>query len=451
VFDLGIEGGTVVTPRGRSRAHVYVEGERVAALTGDPQAARRRVDATGLLVMPGMIDTHVHLMDPGATHREDFPTGTAAAARAGVTTIVEHTHSHPVRTADDLAEKAAYLRSRSRVDFGLAAHGWPDRVDEVGPAWQAGATFFKVFTCTTHGVPGFDTHALWRMLTQVAVLQAICLVHCEDEALTTGMERILVAAGRTDPAVLPLWRSREAELVAVVIVTLLARLAGARIVVAHASSDEVVRAAHRERVAGAPVRIESCPQYLTLREEEVLDRGPFRKFTPPARARSEADLTAMWDQLAHGRIDHVSSDHAPSTVQQKREGSIWDAPFGLPGLDTTLPVLLDSAHRGRISYERVVGAYSEAPARTYGLAPRKGSLEPGADADLVLVDPAAEWTAADDDIVSKAGWTPYAGRTLVGRAVQTYLRGALIAEEGRVVAEPGRGRFLAGPGAARGW
>ena len=212
----------------------------------------------------------------------------------------------------------------------------------------------------------------------------------------------------------------------------LARSSGARVVVAHASNQEVLTHARPACL------IESCPQYLMLLEAEVLDKGSLRKFTPPARAQSQADLDAMWAALAAGSIDYISSDHAPATIEQKRAGSIWDVHFGLPGIDTTLAALLDGAHRGLITYERVVEVYSEKPAAIYGLGPRKGSLKPGADADIVIVDPNASWTVKDSDIRSKAGWSPFSGRTFVGRAVRTFLRGEQP--------EVGSGRFLAGPG-----
>lgn len=434
MFDLGLEGGTVVTAGGRTPANVYVTDGRVAAVTESREPARERVDAGGLLVMPGMVDAHVHFMDPSATDREDFVTGSAAAAGAGVTTVVEHTHSGPVRTAAELRDKAAYLAGRSQVDFALGAHAWPGRAGEVASLWRAGAAFVKAFTCTTHGVPGHSPADLLALLQAVAAAGATCLVHCEEESLTAAAERALRAAGREDGGVIPAWRSREAEMVAVATTALLARSSGARVVVAHASSAQVAE------LARPACLVETCPQYLTLLEREAAQQGALRKFTPPARARGDADLEAMWTALAGGAIDYVASDHAPATLAQKRAGSIWDVHFGLPGIDTTLPVLLDGARAGRLTYERVVALYSETPARVYGLNPRKGSLETGADADLVLVDPGLRWTVRDEDVASRAGWSPYAGRTFTGRAVRTFLRGR--------APEPGAGRFLEGAGVA---
>jgi dihydroorotase (multifunctional complex type) len=441
-FDLAIEGGTVVTRDGRADRHVYVRDGRIAAVSEERRPADERVDAAGLLVMPGMIDVHVHLMDPGDPTREDFPTGTAAAAAAGITTLVEHTHARPVVTGDDLAAKREYLSDRARIDFGLAAHAQPDREDEIAGVWGAGAVFLKIFTCTTHGLVGFDAAQLRRTFAAAADAGAFCLVHAEDEAVTADREAALRSAGREDGGVISEWRHPDAELLSLAAVRVLASRTGARAGCAHVSSIAAL-----DELGDAGVIAESCPQYLLLREDELREHGALRKFTPPARARAQADLDAMWSALADGRIDYISSDHAPSTLEQKQAGSIWDVHFGLPGLDTTFPVLLDAAATGRLTYERVVDAYSQAPARIYGLAPRKGSLAPGADADIVLVDPAARWTVRDSDVISRAGWSPYRGRTLTGHAVATYLRGQLVARGREVLAEPGTGRFVPGSGA----
>lgn len=445
--DLVVAGGTVVTSAGTQRADVAVRAGRVVAVGEHVGGGATVIDARGLLVLPGMVDTHVHLMDPGATDREDFPTGTAAAAARGVTTIVEHTHVHPVREVADLAAKRRHLRDRAHVDYGLAAHVWPDRVDRIGDLWRAGVTFFKIFTCTTHGVPGLDAADLRDALAAIAAAGATALVHCEDESLTARDERRLRATRRTDGAVVSEWRSPEAELVAVATVAEVAAHTGARVTIAHVSSPQVVEVIADARRRGADLAAEACPQYFLLREQELLSDHAFRKFTPPARARSDADEDAMWALLRTGALSHVSSDHAPATREQKTAGSIWDVHFGLPGLDTTLPLLLDAALRERITLADLARVYAEAPARRYGLFPRKGGIAPGGDADLVLVDPRTETTLRDDDVLSRAGWTPYAGRRVRGGHVLTLLRGRAIAERGA----PARGfdgAFLAGPGAA---
>lgn len=445
-FDLAVKGATLVSPRGRAPLHCYVRDGVVAHIGPESLAADRVVDGTGLHVLPGMVDTHVHLMDPGATDREDFPTGTAAAAQAGVTTLVEHTHARPVRSPADLQAKRAHLEGRSVVDYGLAAHVWPDRLDQLAGLWRDGVTFFKVFTCTTHGVPGLDAAALLDAFGRLADLGAPCLVHCEDESLTAAAERDLRAAGREDPAVICAWRSREAELVAVAVVTLLARLTGVRATIAHVSSPQVAALVAEARALGADLGAEACLQYLTLREDELLTHGAFRKFTPPARARTDADIDDMWRLLRDGVLTHVSTDHAPATTAQKSEAGIWDVHFGLPGLDTTMPLLVDAAARGRLSLEDVAHVYAAAPARRYGLGPRKGRLAPGSDADMVLVDLAGSRELRDADVRSKAAWTPYAGRQVRGNVVATYLRGRSVAEAGEVTGDL-PGRFLPGGGA----
>jgi allantoinase len=446
--DLTIKGATIVTSAGSHRADVAARDGSIFAVAPDLEAVGTVIDASDLLVLPGMVDTHVHLMDPGPTEREDFPTGTAAAAARGVTTIVEHTHAHPIREAADLTSKVAYLDDRSHVDFGLAAHVWPDRIDQLEALWAGGITFFKVFTCTTHGVPGIGANHLLETLRTVAGFGGVCLIHCEDELITAAAEKALKDAGRTDNGVVIEWRNREAEEAAIALVATLVRMTGAAATIAHVSSPEAARLVTEARLAGADLSAEACPQYFALREDEILAEGPLRKFTPPARVRSDAEGQTMLDLLGNGTFTHVSTDHAPSTREQKMAGDIWEAPFGLPGLDSTFPWLLDAALSGDISLEKVVELYSESPARRYGLFPRKGRLGEGADADFVLVDPSSEFELSDSSVISKAGWSPYSGRRYRGRVVATYLRGREIARDGSRHAERA-GAFVPGPGWSR--
>jgi dihydroorotase (multifunctional complex type) len=448
-FDLVVRGGTVVNARTRARLDVYVRDGKIAALMPQERAgefeADEVIDAGGMLVLPGMVDTHVHFMDPGDTSREDFPTGTAAAATAGVTTVVEHTHAWPVTTVARMREKLDHLSGRAHVDYSLAAHVWPEHMDELPGLWREGIAYFKAFTCETHGVPAIDADLLFKLADALAPLVAPCLVHCEDDLITARNEARLREALRRDGGIVPEWRSREAELVATSAVAMIARLRQVRFLVAHASSADVLDLLARERALGSPVLAESCPQYMHLREDEVLDEGAFRKFTPPARIRSNDDEQRMWAAFESGLVHHLSTDHAPATAAQKRDGDVWDVHFGLPGIDTTFPVMLSAALSGRTSVERIVQTYSANPARVYGFG-SKGALAEGYDADFVVVDPSASWTLTDDAIVSKAGWTPYAGMELRGRVLTTALRGRVIVRDSRLVEGDRGGRFLPGAG-----
>jgi dihydroorotase (multifunctional complex type) len=446
--ELVVRNGSVVTPEATVRADVLVRAGRVLdVVEGWSGSARSTIDATGLWVFPGMIDTHVHLMEPGDPSRETFAEGTAAAARSGVTTIIEHTHGWPVNELTRLSEKRSHLIGRSHIDYSLAAHVWPDRLDQLEPLWHAGVGFFKIFTCTTHGVPGLGAERLLDVFGRLAELDARCLVHCEDELMTAASEKLLRSAGRLDPALLTEWRSREAELVAVSQVAAAASLTDAVVRVAHASSPAVVSLISKARADGASLSAETCPQYLLLPEADLLTERALRKFTPPARIRDDADRSAMWELVARGELDTLASDHAPSTREQKLEADIWAAPFGLPGLDTTFALLLEAVNAGWITTERVADIYSRRPASHFGLA-AKGLLAPGYDADMVLVDPQLGWTVQDADLLSHAGWSPFSGRRLRGRAVLTLLRGQPICEDG-VVGPERVGQFLPGLGASR--
>jgi allantoinase len=446
--ELVVRAGTVVTPSGRRRCDLLVGGGKVAGYaTAGEGEGEQAVDADGLLVLPGAVDPHVHMMHPGLTDREDFVTGTAAAAVGGVTTIVEHHRSLPfVLDAPTLADKAHYLADRALIDYALFGGAHPDNVHELRPMWEAGAACFKAFTCNLHGVPAVLPGRMLTVFREVASFDGLCLVHAEDEFITAENEKRLRAEGRTDPGLVPEWRSREAEQVAVNTVALLARLSGCRVVIAHASHPAICDLVASQRRNGARIWVESCPQYFYLTQDDILEWGPYHKFTPPARTAEDRD--GMWARLEAGDIDMVCADHAPSTREQKDAGKddIWEAPFGVPGVETNFELMLTGAAQGKVGLERLVAARCASPAMVYGLYPTKGHLGEGADADMAFVDPEATRVLSDDDVVAKVGWTPFAGTQTKGRVVKTFVRGRLVAEDGRAVIDPGWGRFLPGPG-----
>ena len=454
--DLAIRGGEVWSGQGSERVDLLIDAGTVVGRVADGEArdpksreqARRTIDASGLAVLPGVIDGHVHIPDPDLPHREDFISGTAAAASNGTTMLIEHHHSLPVKDAAFLREKAAMMQGRSHIDFGFLAHAHPDNLDQLAELWQAGIYGFKVFTCALHGAPAVLSEVMLELFQRVAAFDGHCLVHCEDDRLTAANEARLRAQGRRDGAAITDWRSLEAELLAVSTTTLLARLTGVRITVAHVSHPAVLDLIARERAAGASILAESCPHYFYLTADDVAARGPWAKFTPPARTAESA--AEMWRRLAAGDVDLISADHAPATRDEKRPGEadIWDCPFGIPGVETTLPLMLNGVAERRLDLPTIVRAMSETPAKLYGLYPRKGSLALGADADLVLADLQTPRQLRDADVRARVGWTPYDGRTIRGTPRFTIGRGRVLFEDGQVVAEPGWGRYLPRPGSA---
>ncbi len=446
--DLVIRDATMVSSTGRVQGDLLIwAGKVVGIVSPGTGTGAELIDATGLHLLPGGVDAHVHMQDPGLTEREDFITGTGAAAVGGVTTIVEHNRSLPfVVNADLMREKASYLADRALIDFAQLGGAHPDNVEHLRPMWEAGATAFKVFTCNLHGAPAILPDKMLEVFREVASFDGVCLVHAEDETITRANEEQLKAAGRVDFRVVPEWRSREAEQVAVSTTSLLARITGCRVVIAHASHPEICDLVNRERARGARLWIESCPQYFYLTEDDIDAWGPYHKFTPPARDRASAG--EMWERLQSGEVDMICADHAPATKDDKARGlkDIWAASYGLPGVETVLPMMLTGVNEGRVSLERLVSARSEVPAQVYGLWPKKGHLSIGADADFVLVDLQAEKTLKNEDVVSKVGWTPFEGRTVKGLPLMTFVRGRLVAKDGQPVIDPGWGEYLAGPG-----
>lgn len=444
-YDTVIAGGTVVTADDSVHADVAIDDGKIAALLarGTDTEADTVIDVDRKHILPGGVDPHVHMMDPGDTDREDFPTGTAAAAAGGITTVGEHHRTDPtVLTADILTDKRDYLADRARIDFGLLAGGHPDNIDEIEELEAVGTLAYKSFTCEVHGVPALKSADMHDLYEEIQRIGGISMVHPEDELMLNRNEERIKAEGRTDGSVIPEWRSKDAEQVAVSTTLQIAKQTGVPFWFAHLSHPELVDQVNHAKRQGVEVYAETCPQYFYLTREDIEADAPYTMFTPPAR--EESDREEMWRRLANGEIDMVNADHAPSTKEQKAQGeeNIFEAPFGIPGVETVLPLLLNGVSEGKVSLTRIAEVFSTNPAKILNLYPKKGALRVGSDADLVIVNMDRETTLRDEDIVAKCGWTPFDGLTIQGVPETTLVRGSPVVRNGEIVGEPGYGEFV---------
>ena len=443
-IDLAIKGGKMATPSGILDADLYIQDGKVLAI-GKLQGlrAKKTIDASGLMVMPGAVDGHVHMMDPGHTEREDFTTGTGAAAVGGATTVIEHHRTEPpVLNAKIFDQKRDYCASRAVVDFAFMGGAVPDNLHELKGMWDAGAVAFKTFTCALHGVIPMPPGNLRELFRTLKTFDGITLIHAEDDSILRVNEQRLCTSGRKDPLTVSEWRSEDAELVAISTAVNLARQTRARAIFAHVSLPESLHMIVQAQQEGVSVYAESCPQYFYLTHDDLVRKGPWVKFAPAVRKPDTADR--MWRELRSGHIDILSTDHCPFPKSEKAVGEedIWKAPYGIPGIETTVRLMLNGVNQGKVSLEQVVQCLCEKPAKLYGLYPRKGCFLPGSDADILLVDMAARETISNDRIVSKCGWTPYDGMEVTGKIVRTILRGTTVAENGKPMGEPGYGQFV---------
>jgi len=442
--DLAITNGLLVDSKMARPGILYINEGKISAISQSlDNRAKEVIDAEGLSILPGAIDGHVHMMDPGYTDREDFITGTRAAARGGVTTVIDHHRTKPqVFGLKEFVEKREYLKSRSVVDFGLLGGLSLTNLGNLRGLWEGGALGFKGFTCELHEAEALGIGNLMEILSEIRKFNGVALFHCEDDSLLKKAEERLRAEGRKDPLIVSEWRSPEAEEVAVRNLIYAAQKTGARVAVAHTSLPSLVLELAAARAQGVSIYTETCPQYLCLSEKDLESKGPFAKFTPPPRKKDRVEK--MEQCLAQGLIDMVNSDHCPYPRSDKEAGleDIWRAPFGIPGVETAIAILLDGVGAGKWTLSQVAEVRSEKPAMIYGLAGQKGFLRVGSDADLIFVDMKRKRPLVDRQIFSKCGWTPYHGKETAGDVVLTMVRGKVVMRDGKVVGEPGWGRFV---------
>ncbi|MFM9105164.1 MAG: allantoinase AllB [Chloroflexota bacterium] len=436
-------GGTVVTGSGRMRADLVLRDGVVASWHADASdvPADETIDAAGLLVLPGAIDVHTHFEEPDPNLLEGFLTGSMAAAAGGVTTVVEMPQAHPTTTtAELLREKREIAERTSIVDMAFwggitLTNG--QTADDLRAMASKGAAAFKSFMASSSPFfPAVDNARLKAAMEVAAETGLPYGLHAEDDSLLRDGIARMQAAGRTDAMAHAESRPPLVETVAVAAALALAEETGAPVHICHVASAGALRLIGEARRRGVNVTCETCPQYLVLDTGDLARLRGFGRCAPALRERSEVE--ALWAALLAGEVDLVCSDHCGFTVASKQRGDedIFSVPNGLQGIQTLLPSLWSEgvANRG-MAPEMAVRLLSEAPARIFGLAPRKGSLAPGSDADVVLFDPRREWTVTVEDHLHRQPWSPYAGKRMTGRVVRTIRRGETIFDDRRAGAE----------------
>lgn len=441
MYDLIVKNATVATSLGQFAADVAVANGKIAALGRALGPAAAEVDATGLHLLPGLIDIHVHLRDPGTTYKEDFASGTLAAAAGGVTTVFDMPNTRPaVSTAETLRQKREIVSPKAHVDFGLYGVILQDNEDDLAGLAEEGAIGFKLFMGETTGNNPCPTDdAIFGALRRIGRLGLHVNVHAENNPVLQRLKTELKATGRTDSRAHLESRPAFVEAEAIGRVIAIAEGANCPVHIVHVSSRPGLETVAWAKSRGVRVTCEALIAHLFL-DDSVYERcGNLAQINPPIREREH--LEALWAGVLDGRVDCIATDHAPHSEEEQARENVWEGVGGFIGVEVMLPLLLTRVAEGRLSLEQMVRLTSESPARLYGLYPRKGSLAVGSDADFVLVDLKRRYILDRHQLHSKHPVSPFEGWPVVGRPVATFLRGDAVLREGDVVGTP-RGQML---------
>ncbi len=429
MFDLILKGGTVGLPAGILPADVGVKGGRIAAI-GDLSGhlAHEVFDATGLHVLPGVIDSQVHFREPGLEHKEDLATGTASAALGGVVAIFEMPNTKPgTTTAEALADKLERAKGRTWTDHAFFVGAAGDNIEEIGRLERLpGCAGIKVFMGSSTGT------LLVEDDEQIAQILANgfrrVAVHCEDEKRLR--ERWEIVKDGAHPKLHPVWRDEETALRATRRLVTLANKYHRRVHVLHVTTaDEMAFLADHKELAS----VEVTPQHLTLSAPEAYERlGTYAQMNPPIR--EEHHRLALWKAVEQGVVDVIGSDHAPH-LREEKDKAYPNTPSGMTGVQTLVPVMLNHVAEGRLTLQRFIDLTSAGPARLFNMA-GKGRIAVGYDADFTVVDLKAERRISNMWIASRCGWTPFDGMKVTGWPIATIVRGTVVMREDTLLGDP---------------
>ncbi len=424
VFDLVIKNGILVNHDGEGQRDIGIIGTKIAAI-GDLARtdAGDIIDAKGLHVLPGVIDSQVHFREPGLTHKEDLETGSRAAVLGGVTAVFDMPNTKPLTIgAAELADKVALGRHRMHCDFAFWVGGTNENARDLGELeWLPGAAGVKVFMGSSTGsLLVANDEGLVEILQHIRRRAAF---HCEDEDLLEARKPLRVD---NDPASHALWRDETTALRATQRLIALAREAHASVHILHVSTAEEIDFLKDHKDIAS---VEATTHHLSLDASHYSRLGTKLQMNPPVRAARHRDH--LWCGLDQGIVDILGSDHAPHTLEEKAKAYPL-SPSGMPGVQTLVPIMLDHVNAGRLTLARFVDLTSAGPARLFGIA-GKGRVAVGYDADFTIVDLKKRETIKDEWIASRCGWTPYAGMQVKGWPVGTILRGRRVMWEGEIV------------------
>jgi len=437
-----IENGRIILDGKLVRTNILIENEKIVYVgKRRPRNLDDRIDATNKLVLPGIVDAHAHIYDPMFPNREDFESGTKAAAAGGVTTVIDMVLSTPVDTVDRVEAKIHEGERSSLLDFSLHAGMMNSaNLSNIKAIAALGVRSFKTFTCKPYYV---DDLTLMSLLRETEAQSSILNVHAEDEQTANQNYEKLLRNGRMDPLAHLLWKPNIAEERAVKKLISLTRILNSRLHISHLSSRQgvtIVRNAKRRHVK---VTAETCPHYLTLTGSEMKKQGPYVKMNPSLKSRQ--DVESLWRGLRNGSVDIVTSEHAPGERTEKEVGwtNIWQAWGGIPAIETMLPVLLsEGVHKKKVNLSTLQRVCCEKPAKIFGLYPRKGAIRKNSDADIVIIDLKKNRTVRGEKLHYKVGWTPYENWKLTGWPTLTMVRGRIIFENEQIIGKKGLGKFI---------
>ncbi len=434
--DLVILGGTLATEAGEMPGAVAVKDGAILAVGADEAMppARETLRADGMHILPGAIDVHVHFREPGYTHKEDWDTGTAAAAMGGVTTVFEMPNTHPPTATPETLALKRRAAEKARVDYGLYGLLAEDNLHHLEALIEGGVAAFKCFMGNTFGnLPSPSTAAMLEGFEILARTGHRISLHAETASINRWREAKLKAAGRHDPVAHLQARPAIVAIEAVGRAAALAEWTGARIHILHVSSADELRPIAEAKARGVDITAETCPHYLLFDETAYDTFGPIIRVNPPVReAHHQAGL---WAGLADGTLDMIATDHAPHTPAEKTRNDIWEADCGFPGVETQMPLMLTAVTQGRMTLADYVRLSSGAPARAFGLYPRKGALMPGSDADIAVVDLARRETIRAADLHSRGKVSPFERTETTGAPVHTLVRGRFVMRDRVLVPE----------------